>query len=314
MYDFDIILVQRLLWAGLLRALLLLRFPQAGFFGVGSSRFRRVGFLAAVHGLGHRLSPATTAALYHPHPPAHRRVLPPCGCCFLQKNKTKPLSKYVWLRVTYKYYFSKEKPLENLLHWTSFTHITFGHLLQGRGLLVYSHFEAAGSAEEADDGGAAAGSWQSPWNLWTQRRTACSRRPASEPAAWPGPFSPPGSEDEVPRSGPPGSRGSAGPEGRGQERDTDGHHCEFSDCDVFSHADLEMTSNVSVLPTWTALGLFLGSHCSRSFIRMMASLLAFGMRVFRGVGTHWGKRKFMAEASWWPSGQSVYQKGQSHGL
>lgn len=80
-------LVQCLLWARLLRALLLLCFSQAGFFGVGSSRFWRVGFLTAVHGLGHRLSPATTAALCHPHPSTRCRVLPTCGCCFLQKKK-----------------------------------------------------------------------------------------------------------------------------------------------------------------------------------------------------------------------------------
>ena len=50
--------------------------------------------------------------------------------------------------------------------------------------------------------------------------------------------------------------------------------------------------------TCTAVGLFLGSHCRRSLMRAMASGLALGIRVFRWVGTHWGKRKFIAEASW----------------
>lgn len=29
------------------------------------------------------------------------------------------------------------------------------------------------------------------------------------------------------------------------------------------------------------------------------------MRVFRFIGMHWGKRKFMEDASWYPSGQSL---------
>lgn len=89
-----------------------------------------------------------------------------------------------------------------------------------QGLLVYSHSEVEGFAEVADGGddAAAAGTCQSLWNFWTQMRTACSLKSASEPASWPGPFSPPGSEDEAPGSDPLGSRGSAGPDGKPQGR------------------------------------------------------------------------------------------------
>lgn len=40
------------------------------------------------------------------------------------------------------------------------------------------------------------------------------------------------------------------------------------------------------MSTCTAVGLLLGSHWSMSFIKVIASLLAFGMRVFKWVGTH----------------------------
>ncbi len=87
--------------------------------------------------------------------------------------------------------------------------------------MVYSQFgEGAG---EADD---AAGSWRRMWRLWTRRRTAGDQswtlRPASGPAVWPGPSSPPGSEDEALRSGLPGSTGNAGPRREGEEGNTDG--------------------------------------------------------------------------------------------
>lgn len=72
----------------------------------------------------------------------------------------------------------------------------------------------AGFVEVADGGiAAAAETCQSLWNLSTPMRTACSLRSALKPASWPGPFSLPGSEDEAPGSDPPGSRGSAGPDG-----------------------------------------------------------------------------------------------------
>lgn len=30
-----------------------------------------------------------------------------------------------------------------------------------------------------------------------------------------------------------------------------------------------------------------------------------GIRVFKFIGTHWGKRKFIEDARWYPSGQSL---------
>lgn len=91
--------------------------------------------------------------------------------------------------------------------------------------MVYSHSEVAGFAEVVDGGTAAAAAavetCQSLWNLWTLMRTACFLRSALKPASWPGPFSPPGSEDEARGSDPLGSRGSAGPDGTPQERDRD---------------------------------------------------------------------------------------------
>lgn len=62
--------------------------------------------------------------------------------------------------------------------------------------------------------------------------------------------------------------------------------------------------------TWLAVGLFFGFQFSISLISCMASLLAFGMRVFKLIGTHCGKRKFMAEERWYPSGQSLCLKGK----
>lgn len=71
-------------WMVLLRAPLLLCFPQTGFLGVGSGCLRWIRFFPAVCGLGHRLSPATTAALQHPDRTTSNGILTSCRCCFLQ--------------------------------------------------------------------------------------------------------------------------------------------------------------------------------------------------------------------------------------
>ena len=54
-----------------------------------------------------------------------------------------------------------------------------------------------------------------------------------------------------------------------------------------------------------APGRFWGSNRIKSSISDMASGDAFGMMIDRCVGTNCGKRKFICDASFWPSGQSA---------
>ena len=91
-FDAAVKILLHLLRAALRRALLLLSIPQAGLLGVGGSSFRLVGFLPAVWGLGHCLSPATTSIFQHPDPTGPNTVLTAQRCCLLQKTML-PLSE-----------------------------------------------------------------------------------------------------------------------------------------------------------------------------------------------------------------------------
>lgn len=87
----------------------------------------------------------------------------------------------------------------------------------------------------------------------------------------------PGSAEECPEPGPHGSKSTSEPETLQRFGQTSAY--EVND-QLLKY--LKCTSD----STCAEAGRFLGSHWSRSVIRWMASGLAFGISVFRLLGTH----------------------------